>query len=281
MGLKVNGVVITTTQSFPITGSFDVYQLSTLQVRLNAGVNSISQIAVSDHGLSRVDQMIVTPATASSPSGPTNLRATPGNASATLTWNASASGNPTSYSIFRGTKSDGEVNTPVGTTSGSTTTFTDTGLQNGQQYFYFVAANNAVGGSPNSNEVTVTPVNTGAAPPTPSGVTALAGQRFRPAHLERQRRRHRLQRLPWHHPRRPGHNPDRHPHHQQLHRHRRHQRHHLLLQGHRAQRRWRFTALGRSHRHPNQRRRCRPAVPGPPGHGIVHREREPRSRERL
>jgi hypothetical protein len=39
MGLKVNGVVITTTQSFPITGSFDVYQLSTLQVRLNAGVN--------------------------------------------------------------------------------------------------------------------------------------------------------------------------------------------------------------------------------------------------
>ncbi|GIH08008.1 hypothetical protein Rhe02_60750 [Rhizocola hellebori] len=175
MGLKVNGVVITTTQSFPITGSFDVYQLSTLQVRLNAGVNSISQIAVSDHGLSRVDQLIVTPATASSPSGPTNLRATAGNAGATLTWNASASGNPTSYSIYRGTKSDGEVNTPVGTTNGSTTTFTDTGLQNGKQYFYFVAANNAVGGSPNSNEVTVTPVNTGAAPPTPSGVTALAG----------------------------------------------------------------------------------------------------------
>ena len=69
MGLKVNGVVITTTQSFPITGSFDVYQLSTLQVRLNAGVNSISQIAVSDHGLSRVDQMIVTPATASARAG--------------------------------------------------------------------------------------------------------------------------------------------------------------------------------------------------------------------
>ncbi len=113
MGLKVNGTVITTTQSFPITGSFDVYQLSTLQVRLNAGVNSISQIAVSDHGLSRVDQMIVTPATASSPSGPTNLRATPGNGGATLTWNASASGSPTSYNIYRGTKSDGEVNTPA------------------------------------------------------------------------------------------------------------------------------------------------------------------------
>ena len=49
------------------------------------------------------------------------------------------------------------MNTPVGTTNGSTTTFTDTGLQNGKQYFYFVAANNAVGGSPNSNEVSVLP----------------------------------------------------------------------------------------------------------------------------
>jgi hypothetical protein len=175
MGLKVNGVVITSTQSFPITGSFDVYQLSSLQVRLNAGVNSVTQFAVSDHGLSRVDQLIVTPATASVPSGPTNLGATPGNTSATLTWNASASGNPTSYSIYRGTKSDGEVNAAVGTTNGATTTFTDTGLQNGKQYFYFVAANNAVGGSPNSNEVSVTPVATGTAPATPTGLVASAG----------------------------------------------------------------------------------------------------------
>jgi hypothetical protein len=52
MGLKVNGVVITSTPSFPITGSFDVYQHSALQVHLNAGVNSIQQFAVSDHGLS-------------------------------------------------------------------------------------------------------------------------------------------------------------------------------------------------------------------------------------
>jgi hypothetical protein len=157
MGLKVNGTVITSTQSFPITGSFDTYQHSFLQVHLNAGANSVTQFAVSDHGLSRVDQLTVTPATASVPSGPANLTATPGNGSVKLSWSASTSGSPTSYRVYRGTKSDGEAVAAVGTTSGTTTTFTDTGLRNGTTYFYFVAANNAVGGSPNSNEVTATP----------------------------------------------------------------------------------------------------------------------------
>jgi F5/8 type C domain/Fibronectin type III domain len=157
MGLSVNGTVITTTQSFPITGSFETYADSALQVHLNAGVNSVTQFAVSDHGLSRVDELIVTPATASVPSGPTHLSATAANAGATLTWTASTSGAPTSYRIYRGTKSDGEAVTPVGTVTGATTTFTDTGLSNNKAYFYFVAAVNATGGSPNSNEVTVTP----------------------------------------------------------------------------------------------------------------------------
>jgi fibronectin type 3 domain-containing protein len=171
MGLVVNGSVITRTQRFPITGSFDVYQDSSLQVQLKAGVNSISQIAVNDHGLSRVDQMIITPATASVPSGPTNLRTTAGNAEVSLSWTASATGNPTSYLVYRGTKSDGEAVTPIATVSGGTTTFTDTGLNNGTTYFYYVQAANAVGGSPDSNEVSVAPSATGTSPtpsPTPS-----------------------------------------------------------------------------------------------------------------
>jgi fibronectin type 3 domain-containing protein len=173
MGLSVNGTVFTNTQSFPITGSFETYQHSALQVHLNAGTNSITQFAVSDHGLSRVDQMTVTPATASVPSGPTNLMATPGNTTVTLAWTASTSGSPTSYSIYRGTKSDGEVNTAVGTTNGTTTTFTDTGLHNGTTYFYFVAANNAVGGSPVSNEVATSAGVVDTAPPsTPTGLAA-------------------------------------------------------------------------------------------------------------
>jgi hypothetical protein len=176
MGLVVNGTVITRTQSFPITGSFDTYWHSFLQVQLRAGVNSISQIAVSDHGLSRVDQMTVTPATASVPSGPANLRATPGNTTVTLSWTASTSGSPAQYRVYRGTKSDGEVNTPVGTTNGTTTTFTDTGLRNGTRYFYFVQALNGVGGSPNSNEVSTTPAATGTAPPSGSGPLLSQGR---------------------------------------------------------------------------------------------------------
>jgi fibronectin type 3 domain-containing protein len=175
MGLKVNGQVITTTERFPITGSFDVYQDSSLQVHLNAGTNSVSMIAVSDHGVSRVDQLIVTPATASVPSGPTNLTITPANTSAALSWTASTSGSPTSYTIYRGTISDGEAVTPVGTVSGTTTTFTDTGLTNGKTYFYNVAANNSVGVSPDSNEVSVVPAGTVTAPPTPTGLAATAG----------------------------------------------------------------------------------------------------------
>ena len=162
MGLVVNGTVITTTERFPITGSFETYQHSSLQVHLNAGVNSVSLLAGLHHGVSRVDELTVTPATASVPSGPTNLTATPGTGSVTLHWTAS-SGSPTSYTIYRGTMSDGEATTPVGTVSGTTTTFTDTGLNNGTTYFYIVAANNAVGNSSDSNEVMTTP---GITPPS-------------------------------------------------------------------------------------------------------------------
>jgi fibronectin type 3 domain-containing protein len=146
------------TERFPITGSFDSYQHSFLQVHLNAGVNSIGLLAVSDHGVSRVDQMTVTPATSSVPSGPASLAVKlAATGTVTLSWTGSTSGHPTSYSIYRGTKPDGEAITPIATVSGTTVTFTDTGLTHGKTYFYNVAANNAVGASPDSNEVSVTP----------------------------------------------------------------------------------------------------------------------------
>lgn len=175
MGLEVDGAVITGTERFPITGSFDVYQHSALQVHLNAGKNSVTMFAVSDHGVSRVDQLIITPATASVPSGPTNLKVAPGSGGATLSWTASASGNPTSYTIYRGTISDGEAVAPAGTVSGTTTTFTDSGLTNGKTYFYNVAANNAVGVSPDSNEVSTVPAAGTSAPAAPTGLAVAAG----------------------------------------------------------------------------------------------------------
>ncbi len=172
MGVAINGTVLATTERFPITGSFDVYQDSSLQAHLNAGRNSVTLFAVTDHGVSRVDQLIVTPATASVPSGPTNLTVTPGAAGATLHWTASTSGSPTSYSIYRGTATDGEAVTPVATVSGTTTTFADTGLTNGKTYFYNVAASNSVGVSPDTNEVSVSPGSATAAPPAPTGLSA-------------------------------------------------------------------------------------------------------------
>ena len=176
MGVAVNGTPITTTERFPITGSFDVYQDSTLQAHLNAGRNSVTLFAVTDHGVSRVDQLIVTPATASVPSGPTSLTVTPGAAGATLHWTASSSGSPTSYSIYRGTATGGEAVAAVGTVSGTTTTFTDSGLTNGKTYFYNVAANNSTGVSPDTNEVSVSPGPATTVPPAPTGLAGEPGQ---------------------------------------------------------------------------------------------------------
>ena len=156
MGLEVNGAVITTTQRFPVTGSFDVYADSSLQVHLNAGKNSISMLAETGHGVSRVDELIVTPVTAAGPGAPGHLTSTTGNGTVSLSWTAS-SGAPTSYSIYRGSISDGEATTPVGTVGGTATTFTDTGLKDGTTYFYQVVASNAAGNSPDSNELYTAP----------------------------------------------------------------------------------------------------------------------------
>jgi hypothetical protein len=157
MELIVNGAVITTTERFPVTGSFDVYQNSALQVHLNAGKNSIALGATNGHGVSRVDELTVTPATASSPAGPANLTATPGTGSVALNWTAGSGA--TSYSIYRASNmSDGEATTAIATVTG--TTYTDTGVTNGSTYFYMVAANNATGVSPDSNEVFTTPGET-------------------------------------------------------------------------------------------------------------------------
>ena len=157
MGLEVDGTVLTTTERFLVTGDFSRYRHSVIQVHLRAGKNSISLFAVSHHGVARVDQMTITPAAAAAPAGPANLTATAGNGTVTLHWTGSTSGRPTSYRIYRGKVSDGEATTPVATTDGTTTTFTDTGLQNHRTYFYQVTAGNAVGESPASNEILATP----------------------------------------------------------------------------------------------------------------------------
>lgn len=103
------------------------------------------------------------------PSAPTNVTATAGNATVTLSW--SPSSGATSYNVYRGTTSGGEGVTPIST--GITgTSYSDTTVANGTTYYYTVAAVNASGTSIQSNETSATPRTV---PSTPTGLAATAG----------------------------------------------------------------------------------------------------------
>ena len=100
-----------------------------------------------------------------------------GNASVALSWTAPASdgGSPiTGYQIWRGTTSGGAT---LLTTVGPGTGYTDTAVSNGTTYYYQVAAVNAVGSGPGSNERSATPTEPPAptAPGAPNLTAASAG----------------------------------------------------------------------------------------------------------
>ncbi len=89
-------------------------------------------------------------------SAPTNLAAIAGNATVTLTYSPPASiggGAITSYNIYRATTTGSEVFLSTATS----TTFTDSGLINGQTYYYQVSAVNIGGVGLLTTEVAATP----------------------------------------------------------------------------------------------------------------------------
>ncbi len=96
------------------------------------------------------------------PSAPLNLQATAGNGYVKLTWEPPSNNGGssiTNYKIYRGTSSGGESYlTEVG---GTTLSYEDSGLTNGQTYYYYVTAVNSVGESAKSNEVSATPQASG------------------------------------------------------------------------------------------------------------------------
>ncbi len=109
---------------------------------------------------------------ATTPSAPTGLTTARGNAQMTLAWSAptSSGGNAiTGYKVYRGTTSGGEVFLVL---LGNTLSYVDTGLINGQIYFYKVSAVNGVGESALSNEASATPATV---PTTPQILVATAG----------------------------------------------------------------------------------------------------------
>jgi fibronectin type 3 domain-containing protein len=121
-----------------------------LKVEFNPGANvwepQLSQIAIGYAG------------------GPDSLVAQPGNAHVALKWTAMTGA--TSYDVKRGAVPGGPY-TPIA--EPVTTNYMDTGLVNGNTYYYVVAAVSGTGETANSAEAHATPV---APPPAPTNLTA-------------------------------------------------------------------------------------------------------------
>ena len=133
------------------------------------------------------------------PDAPTGLTATAGNGQVSPHWTAPANNGGvaiTSYKVYRGTTSGSETLLTSGGCSGLAVvlTCTDTGLTNGQAYYYKVSAVNSIGEGPQSNEATSTPTScasqqllgnpgfeTGAAAPWSAGSGVVSNNTSEPA----------------------------------------------------------------------------------------------------
>lgn len=108
---------------------------------------------------------------ATAPSSPRNFYATVGNEQVVLSWQAPAcnGGSPiTGYNVYCGAAPSGETYL---TTTNNVTTYNDTGLTNGQIYYFTVAAVNANGPGVNATETSATPATI---PTSPQSFTATA-----------------------------------------------------------------------------------------------------------
>ncbi len=107
------------------------------------------------------------------PSAPQNLQASATSGSVTLTWDPPASDGGSQillYKIYRSTTQGGSYTNIANTSDGTTTTYTDTSVVNGQTYYYVVSAVNSIGEGPTSTEASATPTG------PPSAPQNLAGQ---------------------------------------------------------------------------------------------------------
>lgn len=99
-----------------------------------------------------------------SPSAPTGVSVTAGNASNTISW--SNVSDATSYNLYWSTSSG--VTTSTGTKiTGVTNPYTHTGLTNGTMYYYIITAVNSYGESSASSQVSAMPTSGGTTDTTP------------------------------------------------------------------------------------------------------------------
>ena len=180
--------IVLATKAFTFsTGTFQTLRLDANGSSLSGYVNGTLQLTASDSEFTAgiiggatffasatFDDFLVTSiggGGGNPPPPPAGLTAAPGNAQATLNWNASTGA--TSYNVKRSTTNGGPYTTiATGVTS---TNFTNTQLVNGTTYFFVVSAVNSAGESGNSNQASVTPQNPQTPPPAPTGLTAQPG----------------------------------------------------------------------------------------------------------
>jgi parallel beta helix pectate lyase-like protein/fibronectin type III domain protein len=158
-------------RSFTVTtGTFFVLRLDVQGTSISAFVNGAQQLSATDSvyaagniggatffASAEFDDFLVTSGSGPAqqpPAAPAGLSASPGDQQVSLTWN-SVSG-ATSYNVKRSTVSGGPYTTIA--TNVTTTSFTNTGLTNGTTFFFVVSAVNAAGESPNSGQVSATPM---------------------------------------------------------------------------------------------------------------------------
>jgi len=115
-------------------------------------------------------QVSATPGVPGVPAPPTNLTATPGNATVTLTWTASTGA--TGYNVKRSTTSGGPYTQLAAPTSSG---YTDSSVINGVTYYYVVSTLTSAGESANSAQVSATPNAQSMAPAAPTNLTATPG----------------------------------------------------------------------------------------------------------
>jgi hypothetical protein len=138
---------------------------------------SVSAFNEAGEGPACEEAEVTVGALAAAPSAPRSVSAKAGNAYVVVSWSAPVSnGNSaiTKYSVRRGTSPEGESWLAD---VAAVTSYNDTGVSNGQTYYYTITATNAVGESPESEEVSATPSQPGAAtvPGAPQNISAEAG----------------------------------------------------------------------------------------------------------
>jgi PKD repeat protein len=123
---------------------------------------TVTDSAAPAHTATATVGVTASPIAGTPPGAPTGLTATPGNAQVSLSWTAPTNNggvNITSYKVYRGTTSGTETLLTTGGCSGlgAVLSCVDTGLTNGQAYYYKVSAVNAIGEGAQSTEATATP----------------------------------------------------------------------------------------------------------------------------